>query len=194
MSSTPPRRRRGAALDQALLTAAWEELMAGGYENLTMEAVADRAATSRPVIARRWPDRKSLAIAAIRHWFDHNPLASPDTGSLRGDLLAFLHDKSNNRVELMSALPIRIAGLVHEMGVAPAQLFPQLGLDPTIGLDEIWKRAAQRGEVDLTALHPRLRTLAFDLVAAEIARNQTTLAPGVIEEILDVIVLPLTPP
>lgn len=194
MSSAPPRRRRGAALDRALLTAAWEELMADGYENLTLEAVADRAATSRPVIARRWPDRKSLAIAAIRHWFDSNPLATPDTGSLRGDLLAYLEDKSNNRAELMSALPIRIAALIHETGIPPGQFFPWLGIDPTVGLDEIWDRAAQRGDVDLAVLHPRLRTLAFDLVAAEVARSHESLAPGVIEEILDVIVLPLTQP
>ena len=35
-------RRRGEALEHALLDAAWAELQAAGYTGLTMEAVADR--------------------------------------------------------------------------------------------------------------------------------------------------------
>src|SRR6266851_255059 len=95
-------RRRGAELDHALLTAAWDELIENGYENLTMESVADRAKTSRPVISRRWADRRELVMAAMSHWFECNPLAAPDTGSLRGDLLAFLEEESVKRSELMA--------------------------------------------------------------------------------------------
>jgi AcrR family transcriptional regulator len=35
-------RRRGAALESALLDAAWAELQSVGYAKLTMERVADR--------------------------------------------------------------------------------------------------------------------------------------------------------
>jgi len=49
-------RRRGAELEAALLDAAWDELQAVGYAGLTMEAVADRAGTSRAVLYRRWPN------------------------------------------------------------------------------------------------------------------------------------------
>lgn len=71
-------RRRGTELDHALLAAAWEELIEKGYENLTMESVAERAKTSRPVIARRWTDRQALVLAAVGHRFEQNPLATPD--------------------------------------------------------------------------------------------------------------------
>ena len=60
-------RRRGATLEYALLDAAWEELQESGYAKLTMERVADRAATSRAVIYRRWRNRPELVIAAMRH-------------------------------------------------------------------------------------------------------------------------------
>ncbi|MEU6324526.1 hypothetical protein [Streptomyces sp. NPDC047009] len=40
-------------------------------------------------------------------------------------------------------------------------------------------------------LTPRLRSLAFDLVSAELARAHQTLPRAAIEEILDTIVLPL---
>jgi AcrR family transcriptional regulator len=55
--ATPDRpiasRRRGQALESALLEAAWTELHNVGYAKLTMERVADRAQTSRAVIYRR---------------------------------------------------------------------------------------------------------------------------------------------
>ena len=46
-------------------------------------------------------------------------------------------------------------------------------------------------EIDPSHLHPRIRTLPFVLVAAELARTQQPLQRQTIEEILDVVVLPL---
>ena len=60
-------RRRGAELEEALLEAAWQELEERGYAGLTMENVATRAGTSRPVIARRWRSKAELTIATLRH-------------------------------------------------------------------------------------------------------------------------------
>jgi len=59
-----------------------------------LDSVAARAMTSRPVIARRWSDRRDLVIAAVRHWAEHNRLPVPDTGSLPGDQLSYLEEKS----------------------------------------------------------------------------------------------------
>jgi AcrR family transcriptional regulator len=59
-------RRRGEALEDALLDAAWDELVEVGYGRFTIDGVAARAGTSRPVIYRRWPVRSDLAIAAVR--------------------------------------------------------------------------------------------------------------------------------
>ena len=47
-------RRRGAELEQAILDAAWEQLIAEGYEHFTIDTVAARAQTSKPVLYRRW--------------------------------------------------------------------------------------------------------------------------------------------
>ena len=72
-------RRRGAELEQAILDAAWAELCEVGYTALTIEAVAKRAGTSKPVIYRRWPSRAHLVIAA---WARQQPIetTTPDTG------------------------------------------------------------------------------------------------------------------
>ena len=44
MSSKPQGlRRRGAALETAILAAGWEQLLDGGYERFTIESVAERS-------------------------------------------------------------------------------------------------------------------------------------------------------
>src|SRR5580704_16566199 len=93
-------RRRGAALEHALLDAAWAELQESGYAKLTMERVAERAGTSRAVIYRRWRNRPELVIAAMRRRQPVLPGATPDTGTLRGDVLAVLRGASARITEL----------------------------------------------------------------------------------------------
>src|ERR1700744_3783867 len=118
-------RRRGAALEEALLDAAWDELQVAGYQAMTMEAVADRAGTSRAVLYRRWPKRAELVVAALRR---HRPISSgevPDTGSLRGDVLALLTRMSG---QLAATGPETVYGLLGDYLGEP-HLFERLRLD-----------------------------------------------------------------
>ena len=184
-------RRRGAALKSALLTAAWDELMDNGYERLTMEAVAERAQTSRPVITRRWGSRQELFTAAVLHWIDHNRPPVPDTGTLRGDLLASLASKSDRRAEIR-AVSGRESAPAEENQDLAQQLRQRIY--QALGTEEIWDRAAARGEVDPAALTPRIRDLPLDLVSLELTQTHEALPLSVIEEILDTIVLPIVGP
>ena len=85
-----PKRRRGAALEAALLDAAWEELTERGYEGFTIDAVAERARTSRAVVYRRWPGTAELVrAAAVRAGARQLPPV-PDTGTPRGDVVELL--------------------------------------------------------------------------------------------------------
>ncbi len=82
-------RRRGEQLDTAIHAAVIALLTEHGPAAVTMEAVAARAQTSKPVLYRRWADGRQLlrdtllrtARAAIPH---------QDTGSYRTDMLAVL--------------------------------------------------------------------------------------------------------
>ena len=55
-----------------------------------MESVAARAKTGVAVLYRRWPRKDDLVIAAIAYYGRTHPVEIPDTGSLRGDMLALL--------------------------------------------------------------------------------------------------------
>ena len=69
-----------------ILEATLEVLDEVGYDLLTMDAVATRAKASKATLYRRWKGKPELVVAAIMaHKGD---AVVPDTGSLRGDLLA----------------------------------------------------------------------------------------------------------
>src|SRR5699024_11039722 len=96
-------RRRGAELESALLSAAWDQLVAEGYGRFTFEAIAERAGTSKPVLYRRWSTREELLRAALRHRGAATVPEVPDTGSLREDLKGSLL-KAAAGSEVMTAL------------------------------------------------------------------------------------------
>jgi AcrR family transcriptional regulator len=58
-------RKRGAALEDAILDAAYAELSEVGYLGLSVEAVAARARTGKASIYRRWPTKQELVLDAL---------------------------------------------------------------------------------------------------------------------------------
>lgn len=58
-------RKRGAALEDAILDAAWAELSEVGYAAFSVEGVAARAHTGKASIYRRWPTRTQLLVDAV---------------------------------------------------------------------------------------------------------------------------------
>jgi AcrR family transcriptional regulator len=81
--------RRGAGRREAICDAVFGLLAEVGYDRMTMDLVADRARASKATIYRSWHDKPEMVVEAILQRFDAVP-EIPDTGSLRGDLLAIL--------------------------------------------------------------------------------------------------------
>ena len=184
-------RRRGAMLEGAILRAAWEELAAVGYANLTMEGVAARAGTSKAVLYRRWPNRAELVIAAMRQ---EAPMLSgevPDTGTLRGDVLALLRRMSHRLGEVG---PEVIHGLLTDLFRDAERLSYLQSQVARVGADTmsaILKQAAERGEVDLDRVSRRTASLPLDLFRHELLFTRTPVPDAVLVEIVDEIFLPL---
>src|SRR5579875_2791377 len=82
-------RRRGDVLVDAIHDAVMVELAANGYDALSIERVAERAHTGKASIYRRWPTKLDLVLDAVDTALPSFE-AVPDTGTLRGDLLAVL--------------------------------------------------------------------------------------------------------
>jgi AcrR family transcriptional regulator len=184
-------RRRGEELEAALLEAAWDELTEKGYTGLTIDAVAERARTSRPVIYRRWPDRQALVLAAIRHHYDGEPVDVPDTGTLRGDLRELLRVASERRTEMAVMLSAQLAGLFTESGMSLADVRERLIGRTTVWSGVVLTRAQARGEIDLDVVPERVQNLPFDLMRHELLMTHAPVSHEFIDSTVDDVFLPL---
>jgi AcrR family transcriptional regulator len=77
-------RPRDPQIDAAVLEATLAVLGESGYGRLTLEAVARRAATTKPAIYRRWRSRQRLVLAALAVRL--GDMRAPDTGCTLCDL------------------------------------------------------------------------------------------------------------
>lgn len=110
-------RPRSPSLDAAILQAAVELLAGGGLATFSMDAVAERAGTSKATIYRRWPHKEALVVDAI-HQAAARFVGSADTGSLRGDARALVRGL--------------VAALRSDVGRALAALTAEAAHDPVV--------------------------------------------------------------
>jgi AcrR family transcriptional regulator len=183
------RRRRGATLEAALLEAAWDELMAVGYASLTMEGVATRAHANKTVIYRRWSTRRELVMAALRHHKTGKEV--PNTGSLRGDVLALLRAISERNVELAGLISVLQADYYQETGLPPVALRERTPGGASEIMESLLRRAVDRGEIDAGRITPRIARLPIDLVHHDLTMTLAPMTEAALEEIVDTIFLPL---
>jgi AcrR family transcriptional regulator len=183
-------RRRGAALEEAILRAAVDEITESGYAAFTMDRVAKRAGTNKNAIYRRWPDRLALGIAAYRQLA--TTIQPPDTGYLRDDVLELLRRANRH---WSSPLGMILRELLAAAGSAQKLLAqqPEQSRDAmTAPWLIILGRAVARGEASPESLHPRVATVAMVLLRNEfVTRGLPTAPDEVLIEIVDEVYLPL---
>ena len=161
-----------------------------GYDALTMDAVATRTRSSKATLYRQWGSKAELVARALRH---NKPvsLAEIDSGSLRGDFHAMLELTDDCQMEKDSALMRGLAHAVHD-NPELLQALRELLIEPEMtGLDEVLRRAVDRGEI--SADNPALRLVPHMLIGAFIARPLIEDQPvdhAFISGYVDAVVLP----
>lgn len=183
-------RRRGEALESAILEAAWSELNERGYSGMTFESVAERAQTSKPVLYRRWPTKEAMMLAAIGYQGIMRPSTPPDTGTLRDDAIALLGNfnlRADGVAGLFSSL---LSSYFAETGISPAELRLRIFGDGQTGMQKIVDRAVARGEVP-PGLPARIVSLPSDLARHELLMTLKPVPDATIQEIVDLVFMPL---
>ncbi|MEA5360478.1 TetR/AcrR family transcriptional regulator [Amycolatopsis sp., V23-08] len=185
------RRRHGKQLEAELLAAAWDELVEVGYGRLTMESIAVRARTSEAVLYRRWANKDQLVFAAFEHHRGAHPVVFPDTGTLRGDLIAQLTAVSEALAGFFAiAAATAFAGLLADTGLTPAQVRDKvMGGQPLPRA--LYQRAHDRGEIDLARIPAVVLAMPFDLVRHDLLMDLEPPKPARIQAIVDDLFLPL---
>ncbi|MFF2616180.1 TetR-like C-terminal domain-containing protein [Kitasatospora sp. NPDC058046] len=190
-AATPPARRTPGgpvlqdSVTEAIAAAFFEELAAVGYARLSLETVAKRAGAGKAAIYRRWPSKLDMTVALIRA-VAVDASETKDTGTLRGDVLAFLTATAD---ALRHPLPAKIIpDLLAEAVRTPelAQVLLTAVRDPRRSkATDLLERAVDRGELP-TDLD---RELALDLLAGplywRLAVVHTATAPDYLDRLTD---------
>jgi AcrR family transcriptional regulator len=188
-------RRRGEVLEDAIMQAALAELAEVGYMDVSMERIALRARTSKAAVYRRWPDRAHLIVDSYIRFVVHD-VQTPDTGSLRSDVILMMRQLSSLTT---SPVVVMLFGLLvdaRDNGELRTVIRDRVGtLKPSL-MKPILDRARARGELT-RQLTERQSTLPIDLLRNETMQAMLQdgaageVAESTIEEIVDDIFLPL---
>ncbi len=135
-------RTRDSKLEQRLLAAAWELVTSSGYAALSFARVAARAGAHRSDIYRRWSTKAQLVTAAMVVHLP--PVPDFDTGSLRGDVRAYLEalwqSWSSDWVEVA-------IGVLADLDEDAERAFRAMTLRRAQPLRDAIVRAVRRGEL-----------------------------------------------
>ncbi|MDX1883420.1 TetR/AcrR family transcriptional regulator [Mycolicibacterium sp. 120270] len=164
-------RPRDPRIDDSVLGATVELLGTSGYADLSVDAIAKRAGTSKPAIYRRWPSKAHLVHEAVFPISEATEL--PDTGSLAGDVREMV--RRSTAVLTTPAARAAMPGLLAEMATDPtlhAKLLERFGDVTGRGITDRLDNAVSRGEVrpDVTAAE-LVEAIAGMALMAIITRN-----------------------
>jgi AcrR family transcriptional regulator len=145
------------------------------------------------VLYRRWPNKDELVLAAIEHRRNSRPLDIPDTGALRGDLIATLTRMVDIRANFFAvAAATAFSGLLASTGLTMAQLRERIiGDTESLHVLTIYRRAHDRGQIDLDHIPASVLTMPFDLVRHDMLMDFSPPTPTRIQSIVDELFLPL---
>ena len=138
-------RPRNPRIDSAVLRATVELLGETGYADLSVDAIARRAGTSKPAIYRRWPSKAHVVHEAVFPIGEATAL--PALGSVAADVREMLV----RTAAVLTTSPARAAlpGLVAEMAVDPtlhSALLERFSDILARGVTEWLDDAVRRGE------------------------------------------------
>jgi AcrR family transcriptional regulator len=185
-------RPRSTQAEQAILLATTEILEERGFAALTMEEVATRAGVGKATVYRWWSSKGTLAFDAfLARFLEGQPL--PDTGSLRGDLLAAL--RGWIRTVKGTATGRILAGLIAEVqrdpGLADAWRMRFVGVVRDRHR-QMLERAIERGEIAPECDTDVVLDLMYGSAYHRLLQSHLPLTDRFARSVVDIIVTGLT--
>jgi AcrR family transcriptional regulator len=177
--------------EQEILDATLTVLAEVGYDRLTMDAVATEAKASKATLYRRWSSKPELVVDAVCSHKEHPPV--PDTGTLRGDLLAAYCGLGGVDPRAMAVIAAVVIAMSRDEEFASIYRRDFNG-PKQAAMRQVLERARERGEVredvDLDLLSPVLPAIILHRVF--LLGDEAT--PDLVARVIDQIILPAVSP
>jgi AcrR family transcriptional regulator len=134
--------------DPEILDAALDVLAETGYDGMTIDMVAARAKAGKATVYRRWTSKSELVLDAVACMKANDADSPPpDTGTLRGDLVAMVKAptirEGERKLKVMAGIVSMIARDPELAAAAHTAL-----VEPRAAVNRIiFQRAIDRGEI-----------------------------------------------
>jgi AcrR family transcriptional regulator len=146
-------------------------LLEGGIDDLNVDAIAERAGVSKATIYRHWDTRQHLIMDALGTM--KRGVEAPDTGSLRGDLIALLSAVVDHLGSPAGSVYCTLTGAA-EHDVQLADLRRQFSAERGDTMRTVLGRGIERGELPAdTDTELMLGRLVGPLFYMRMARGET---------------------
>jgi len=139
--------------ERQLLAVTFRLLRQHGYDGLTIDEVAAESRASKATVYRSWPTKAELVLAAFIEGIQQGDVP-PDTGTLRGDLVALgdmICGHARDHAATMRAVLSELSRIPALHSALQRFLAGRKAL-----MRNILNRAAQRGEIDADSLDREL--------------------------------------
>ncbi|MCU1513436.1 MAG: TetR/AcrR family transcriptional regulator [Microbacteriaceae bacterium] len=185
-------RKRDHTRDPEILDAALDVLAETGYDGMTIDMVAAKAKAGKATLYRRWDSKADLVLDAVACMkpveTDFSKL--PNTGTLRGDLLAMI--KTPNVQDAEKKLKI-MAGIVSMISRYPdlAEAASAAMVEPRAAANRfLMQRSKDRGEMRADADIEALSMISASMVSYRVLMLRKTATREFLVNLIDQVVLP----
>jgi AcrR family transcriptional regulator len=183
--------RRGDVRYDAILLASLQLLAEVGYDQMTMDAIAERARASKATIYRRWSGKPDLVVAALKRHAAPVAAAPPDTGSLREDLLAVLDAMRANLAGQDAAVVLGLLTAMRHDSLLADTVRRQVIDVKREAFDAVLSRAVERGLLPGTIDRTLLVEVSSALLFSRLFVTGGPLDTGFIQYLVDAVLMPL---
>ena len=140
-------RKRDHTRDPEIMDAALDVLAETGYDGMTIDMVAARAKAGKATLYRRWASKGELVIDAVACMKRIDLDAIPDTGTLRGDLVAMIKPHAIHDAEKKLRVMAGIASMLSRDPDLADAAYDAI-IEPRVAVNRmLLQRAIDRGEV-----------------------------------------------
>lgn len=181
---------RGVAREREILEVALALIGEVGYERMSMDALAARAHASKATLYRRWPGKAELVAEALRSRSCTIPGSSANTGSLRGDLLAWLRDQRDVLTGKDGPLLVGLIMAARGDPELASLLREQFGEDKAAAAGALLGRAIARQEIPPNASPGVFTEIAPAMLLMRVILSDQPTDDAFLAHIVDDVLLP----
>lgn len=173
-------RPRRPGVTDAILEATTALAAEGGLEDLTLNAIAERAGVGRPTIYRRWSSKEALLADVVANMVeDHFRL--PETGDIRDDLIEYF----GNIIEGVQS-PLRTVYIAY-FNVGQSHLANEAFQQSVDRAEDMVRQAVERGELRPDTDPNLMLELMFGIIWYRANTTMQHMEPSFAETVVDAV-------